>query len=238
MNGPGRGSGLEPLARTASGHAQIHLAGFMGCGKSTVARLLARRLVWNYLDLDILIARHAGASIAAIFAADGEASFRDMESHVLRQAVQKPCTVVALGGGTMVFEENRRVIGKHAMSVCYGPASRPARSAWGRRTVARYSAIRRQRGGCSKNGSRTTGRRQSPSTAKMPKRMSRGESKQRPAAAGDDRSTRNPRRFRFCLTGRQARAASTPWRILRRAWRACRYRSRDPWAPRRSVDTG
>jgi len=117
VTGAGRTNGLEPLARTASGHSQIHLAGFMGCGKSTVARLVARRLVWNYLDLDILIARHAGASIAAIFAADGEASFREMESHVLRQAVQKPCTVVALGGGTMMVEKNRQLIGRHAMSV-------------------------------------------------------------------------------------------------------------------------
>ncbi len=111
------GGGLEPLARTVSGHAQIHLLGFMGCGKSTVARLLARRLVWNYLDLDVLIARHAGASISAIFATEGEAGFRDMESHVLRQAVQKPRTVVALGGGTMLLEPNRELVARHAMSV-------------------------------------------------------------------------------------------------------------------------
>ncbi len=110
-------NGLEPLARTASGHSQIHLAGFMGCGKSTVAQLLARRLVWNYVDLDVLIARHAGASIAEIFASDGEGAFRDMESHVLRQAIQKPCTVVALGGGTMLREQNRELISDHAMSV-------------------------------------------------------------------------------------------------------------------------
>jgi len=112
-----RGNGLEPLARTASGHNQIHLLGFMGCGKSTVAGLLARRLVWNYLDLDVLIARHAGMSIAAIFATDGEAAFRDMESHVLRQVVQKPCTIVALGGGTTLLEKNRELIRRHALSV-------------------------------------------------------------------------------------------------------------------------
>jgi len=110
-------SGLEPLARTASGHLQIHLLGFMGCGKSTVARLLARRLVWNYLDLDVLITRHAGKSVAAIFAADGEAAFRDIERHVLRQVVQKPCTIVALGGGTMLLEQNRELVERHAMSV-------------------------------------------------------------------------------------------------------------------------
>ena len=111
------GSGLEPLARTDSGHSQIHLLGFMGCGKSTVARLLARRLLWNYLDLDVLVTRHAGASIESIFAAEGEEGFRSIESHVLRQAVQKPRTIVALGGGTMVREENRELIGQQALSV-------------------------------------------------------------------------------------------------------------------------
>ncbi len=121
-------NGLEPLPRTASGHAQIHLLGFMGSGKSTVAGLLARRLVWNYLDLDVLIARHAGASIAAIFATEGEAGFRDMETYVLRQVVQKPRTVVALGGGTMLLERNRELIARHAMSVWLRAAFRTCQS--------------------------------------------------------------------------------------------------------------
>jgi len=108
---------MEPLEGTATGELQIHLMGFMGSGKSTVARHLARRLVWNYLDLDALVVRHEGASIAAIFADSGEAGFRRIERHVLRQAVQKPRTVVALGGGTPVSTANREVIGRHAMSV-------------------------------------------------------------------------------------------------------------------------
>ena len=112
-----QGNGVEPLTQTASGQGQIHLSGFMGCGKSTVAQLLARRLVWNYLDLDVLIARHAGASVAEIFAADGEGAFREMESHVLRQAVQKPRTVVALGGGTVTIEQNRQVSARHGLGV-------------------------------------------------------------------------------------------------------------------------
>jgi shikimate kinase len=110
-------SGLEPLARTATGRTQIHLLGFMGCGKSTVARLLAQRLVWNYLDLDVLVARHVGMSIPEIFAVHGEATFRDAERHALRQAVQKPRTVVALGGGTPVDPANRALMSARALSV-------------------------------------------------------------------------------------------------------------------------
>ena len=86
---------------------QVHLLGFMGSGKSTVAARLARILVWNYLDLDALIVRHVGRSIAQIFADGGEPEFRRNEAFVLRQAVQKPRTVLALGGGTTLDAANR-----------------------------------------------------------------------------------------------------------------------------------
>jgi shikimate kinase len=109
--------GLDPLEQTATGARQIHLIGFMGAGKSTVARLLARRLVWNYLDIDVLIARHAGHSVAEIFATEGEAAFREYEQHALRMAVQKPRTVVALGGGTTLAADNWDVIRRSALSV-------------------------------------------------------------------------------------------------------------------------
>jgi shikimate kinase len=92
-----------------SGRAQVHLTGFMGSGKSTVGRLLARRLLWNFLDLDGLIERHEGRTVAQIFAEDGEAGFRASEHHVLRQAVNKPATVVALGGGTLIDPRNREL---------------------------------------------------------------------------------------------------------------------------------
>jgi shikimate kinase len=98
-------TGLSPVM-LPPGKRQIHLAGFMGSGKSTVGRLLARRLLWNFLDLDAVVERHAGRSIAQIFDEDGEAAFREMESHVLRQVVSKPDTVVALGGGTLIERGN------------------------------------------------------------------------------------------------------------------------------------
>src|SRR5688500_763764 len=59
------------------------LIGYRGTGKSTVARLVAERLGWPWLDADVELERRAGKTIAAIFAADGEPAFRDLESQVL-----------------------------------------------------------------------------------------------------------------------------------------------------------
>lgn len=100
-------TGVVPRDLLPGGKRQIHLVGFMGCGKSTVGRHLARRLVWNFLDLDALIQRHAGQSVETLFAERGEGGFRQVEAWVLRQAVQKPACVVALGGGTFLAPENR-----------------------------------------------------------------------------------------------------------------------------------
>ena len=99
------------------GRRQVHLTGFMGSGKSTVGRLLARRLLWNLLDLDGVIERHEGRSVARIFREDGEAAFREVERHVLRQVVQKPSTVVALGGGTLIDPDNQQLCSESAAVV-------------------------------------------------------------------------------------------------------------------------
>ena len=101
----------------AGGRAQVHLAGFMGSGKSTVGRLLARRLLWNFLDLDGIIERHEGRPVDGIFAAAGEPHFREIERHVLRQVVSKPATVIALGGGTLIDADNQALCRERAAVV-------------------------------------------------------------------------------------------------------------------------
>lgn len=108
---------LEPMPGFAEGRMQVHLVGFMGVGKSTLGRLLARRRLWNFLDLDHLVVRHVGLSVPEIFARQGEAAFRAAEAHALRQASLKPRTVVALGGGAWVREGNREVSARHAVSL-------------------------------------------------------------------------------------------------------------------------
>lgn len=108
---------VRAVVAIPGGRAQIHLAGFMGSGKSTVGRLLARHLLWNFLDLDGVVERHEGRSVARIFSESGEAAFRDSERHVLRQLVSKPSTVVALGGGTLIDADNQARSRRHAALV-------------------------------------------------------------------------------------------------------------------------
>ena len=87
------------------------LTGFMGTGKSTVARLLARQISWHYVDLDKRIAERAGMDISEIFSHHGEAAFREMEheelGRIFGEGIEqgKRC-VVALGGGTIAQPRN------------------------------------------------------------------------------------------------------------------------------------
>jgi shikimate kinase len=89
---------------------QIHLIGYRGTGKTTVARLLAERLGWAWIDADVELERRAGKSIAAIFADEGEAAFRDLEAQVLRELVSFDHHVLSLGGGVVLRAENRASI--------------------------------------------------------------------------------------------------------------------------------
>lgn len=94
----------------ASGHQRVFLVGPRGSGKSTVGRLLAERLSWSFVDADELLEARDGRSAAAIFAADGEAGFRDRESALLAELAQRPGHVIATGGGVVLRPENRRTL--------------------------------------------------------------------------------------------------------------------------------
>jgi len=88
----------------------IVLIGYRATGKSTVARLLAQRLGWQWVDLDVEIERQAGKSIAQIFAEDGEPVFRDWESRVVSEFCGRSGWVIAAGGGAPLRAENRKVM--------------------------------------------------------------------------------------------------------------------------------
>ncbi|MDQ7041600.1 MAG: shikimate kinase [Rhodothermus sp.] len=85
---------------------RIYLTGFMGCGKSTIGPLLARRLHYAFLDLDMLVEQQAGRSIPEIFAAGGEAAFRMLERDALRRTVAMDAYVIATGGGALAADDN------------------------------------------------------------------------------------------------------------------------------------
>ena len=90
--------------------SSVFLIGPRGSGKTTVARLLAGRLGWDWLDADdVLEARH-GKSVAAVFAEEGEAGFREKEAAVLAELCGRRRCIVATGGGVVVREANRALL--------------------------------------------------------------------------------------------------------------------------------
>jgi 3-dehydroquinate synthase len=88
----------------------IILGGFMATGKSSVGRRLAIVLGYDFLDLDTLIAAESGMPIAQIFATQGEAAFRAMETRMVERIAVRTGCVVATGGGTIVNPRNLEVL--------------------------------------------------------------------------------------------------------------------------------
>jgi shikimate kinase len=89
---------------------RLVLTGFMGAGKTTIGRLLAQRLGWDFLDLDTYIEARTGLSVPSIFAAHGEPRFRQLESSALVSALGRCNVVLALGGGTPEVLTNRLLL--------------------------------------------------------------------------------------------------------------------------------
>jgi len=88
----------------------IFLTGFMGAGKTTVGRLLARRLGRSFVDLDVEIERREGRSIAELFISPGEPGFRAAESAALQALPLADHPVVATGGGVVLDPQNRALM--------------------------------------------------------------------------------------------------------------------------------
>jgi shikimate kinase len=86
---------------------KLYLVGFMGSGKTTVARALGRRLGWRVIDLDEEIERREGRTVSQVFAEQGEAYFRKVEREVLLAFLPARNAIVATGGGTFVQAANR-----------------------------------------------------------------------------------------------------------------------------------
>jgi shikimate kinase len=95
----------------------IFLIGYRGSGKTTVAQALAGQLGWPWLDADAELEGRAGKSIQQIFADSGEPAFRDLESAVVADLARLDGVILALGGGAVMRDENRRAIAGRGKAV-------------------------------------------------------------------------------------------------------------------------
>lgn len=96
------------------------LVGMMGVGKSTVGRILSRRLHRPFLDTDVLLEERSGRTVREIITADGEPAFRDLEAVVLADALAgETPAVIAAAGGVVLRPDNRAVLRERAGKVVW-----------------------------------------------------------------------------------------------------------------------
>jgi shikimate kinase len=93
----------------------LFLIGYRGSGKTTVGRILADRLRWAFVDADGVLEERHRRTIREIFATEGEAGFREMESAVLADLCTRTNAVIATGGGVVLREANRQLLKQHGI---------------------------------------------------------------------------------------------------------------------------
>ncbi len=102
---------LQPESRTAAALSRpVFFIGFMGAGKTSVSRKLARKLGLGAIDMDTYLERREGRRVKDIFAAIGEEGFRDIETDVLRELAAKDPLLVSCGGGIVKMPRNRVIL--------------------------------------------------------------------------------------------------------------------------------
>ena len=92
----------------------IFLCGFMGCGKTTIGKILAKRTGREFIDMDKYIEEKENMTVSQIFETHGEDYFRDVEHQVCKELSEKQDLIVATGGGALTFQRNVDVIRKSA----------------------------------------------------------------------------------------------------------------------------
>ncbi len=96
----------------------ITIVGFMGTGKTVVAKRLAEKLGREFLELDAIIEKREGIPIKEIFEKKGEPYFREVEKQVVKEASEKQGLVISAGGGAIIDEENFKNLKKNSVIIC------------------------------------------------------------------------------------------------------------------------
>ena len=110
----------EQVLYSKKSKQKIILIGYMGCGKSTVGRLLAKHLSFNFVDLDDFLSEKHGSSVPNLFLKYGEIGFRKLEKIALDHLlVSNKEFVLSLGGGTPCYAENMESVIKSTPNTFY-----------------------------------------------------------------------------------------------------------------------
>lgn len=99
------------------GKQQFFLIGYMGSGKTTVGKRLARKLNLQFIDMDLFIENRYRKSISAIFEEKGEAGFREIERKALREVVDFENIVISTGGGLPCFFDNMDLMNQSGITI-------------------------------------------------------------------------------------------------------------------------
>ncbi len=91
-------------------YANLVLTGFMGVGKTTLGKMCAHRLNFEFADTDLLLEMRSNASIAQLFAEKGEPEFRQMERRIVAELAAGENRVISCGGGVPLLQENRQAL--------------------------------------------------------------------------------------------------------------------------------
>ena len=95
----------------------ISLCGMMGSGKSAIGKILAKKLEYNFIDVDKIIENDAGKTIKKIFEEDGEQYFRELEEKITINILELKETIVSLGGGAIINKKIRSSIKKNSYNI-------------------------------------------------------------------------------------------------------------------------
>ncbi|MDO4182636.1 MAG: shikimate kinase [Coriobacteriia bacterium] len=121
--------GLKPAgpAMVSTLKKPVFFVGFMGAGKTSVSRKLARSLGLTVLDMDSYIERQQDKKVAQIFAEAGEEGFRAIETETLRELAGREPMLIGCGGGVVLAEENRRILKESGVVVFLNVTAQEAR---------------------------------------------------------------------------------------------------------------
>ena len=98
-------------------YKNIYLIGLMGSGKTTLGKVLSKKLDKHFYDSDQVIEEKLGVNVPMIFEYEGEAGFREREKDILKELVSKQNIVLATGGGIILSESNRDLLAKNGIVI-------------------------------------------------------------------------------------------------------------------------